>query len=78
YIDPSVYYSGASEWVAVLSTGTSRYKFSGDDGMGRCGTTGSPMYCSTVFTERLVWQFTGLNQISYVAPSDISSAVLSV
>lgn len=77
YIDPSVTGS-RTEWVAVSSAGWKHYNFSSDDGMGRCGTTGSPMYCSSVFTERLAWQFTGLQAIGNVDPGDISSATFSV
>ncbi|GEN78511.1 hypothetical protein [Actinotalea fermentans] len=77
YVDPSV--SGSrSEWVAVSSAGWKHYNFSSDDGVGRCGTTGSPMYCSSVFTERLAWQFTGLQAIGNVDPSNVTSATFSV
>ncbi|NTW40890.1 MAG: LamG domain-containing protein, partial [Cellulomonadaceae bacterium] len=76
YIDPVVGV-GSSERVGISSTGWSHYQFS-DEGMGRCGTTGSPMYCREVFTERLVYQFTGLQPIGDVDPGDLTSAVMSV
>ncbi|NTW40901.1 MAG: hypothetical protein HGA44_13645, partial [Cellulomonadaceae bacterium] len=76
YIDPAVI-GGPSERVAVSTAGWNRYQFA-DEGMGRCGTTGSPMGCSSVFTERLVYQFTGLQAVGNVEPGDLTSAVLSV
>ncbi len=76
YIDPAVTVGGP-ERIAVSTASWNHYQFS-DDGMGRCGTTGSPMYCSSVFTERLVYQFTGLQAIGNVEPGDLTSAVMSV
>lgn len=77
YIDPSVS-GGLSEWASVRNNGPTRYKYTGDEGVGHCGTTGSPMYCTSVFTRRAVWQFTGLQAVGNVAPGDITEAVLRV
>lgn len=77
YIDPSV--SGSrSAWVSVRNDGWTDYNYTGDQGVGLCGTTGSPMYCSKVFTRRAAWQFTGLQAIGNVDPGDVVSATLSV
>lgn len=77
YIDPSVG-GGPSSWINVSSGGWTRYNYAGDEGIGHCGTTGSPMYCSQVFTARSMWAFGGLGEISNVPPADVSQAVMSV
>jgi hypothetical protein len=74
YIDPSVAPGARSEWVSIRNDGWTDYNYTGDQGVGRCGTTGSPMYCSSVFTRRAMWEFGGLSDIGNVNPGDVVSA----
>ncbi len=75
YIDPS--FDGSQSYrVSVRNDGWTDHNYTGDQGVGLCGTTGSPMYCSKVFTRRAAWQFAGLDAIKDVAPADISAATL--
>lgn len=77
YIDPPV--NGTrTEWVSIRNDGWTDYNYTGDQGVGRCGTTGSPMYCSSVFTRRAIWEFGGLQGVGDADPADIISATLRV
>lgn len=76
YIDPSVS-GGLGMWISVRDDGWSDFNYSGDQGVGRCGTTGSPMYCSQVFTRRAAWRFYGLMAVGNVEPADVQSATFS-
>lgn len=77
YLDPTIVGSRV-EWVSVRNDGYTDYNYSGDQGVGHCGTTGSPMYCSKVFTRRAAWQFRGLQAVGNAEPGDVQSAALSV
>lgn len=74
YIDPSVKAGSRTEWASIRDDGWIDYNYTGDQGVGRCGTTGSPMYCSSVFTRRALWEFGDLSAIGDAAPADIVSA----
>ncbi|BDZ53051.1 LamG domain-containing protein [Agromyces marinus] len=83
YVDPSISGKGASEWVAVRTggyTGT-LYKW-GDisstmqgEGDGYCSSVSS---CNTQFTQRLIWEFTGLSAITPLVGSNVISAGFNV
>jgi len=77
YLDPTIVGS-RSYWVSVRNDGYTDSNYSGDQGVGHCGTTGSPMYCSSVFTRRAAWQFSGLQAVGNAEPDEVQSAVLSV
>lgn len=77
YIDPSVG-SYPSAWISIRNDGWSDYNYSGDQGVGYCGTTGSPMYCSKIFTRRAMWLFGGLQAVGDVDPADVSQATMWV
>lgn len=73
YIDPPVTGS-LSSYVAVSTAGWNKYNLWWDEGMGRCNSTS--MGCSTpLFTERLAYQFVGLQGI---AGATVTSATLGV
>lgn len=75
FVDPSV--SGSRNVWTMIQSGwpdsTGGYKFSGDEGMGRCEVA-LQSSCNRNNTKRLVWGFGGL---SAVYGSDVSSATFS-
>jgi hypothetical protein len=74
YIDPAI---TLAEYIAVSSAGWTHYNFANDDGVGRCNSTS--MGCSTpLFTERLMWEFHGLEGIGALEPAEVTSAVFRV
>ena len=78
YIDPTVRTGSLSGYISVRDDGWSDWNYAGDQGVGRCGTTGSPMYCSKVFTRRAAWQFVGLRDVGNVEPGNVTAATFSV
>ena len=78
YIDPTVRGGSLSGYISVRDDGWSDWNYAGDQGVGRCGTTGSPMYCSKVFTRRAAWQFVGLRDVGNVEPGNVTAATFSV
>ncbi|MFF3066600.1 hypothetical protein ACFVQ3_18855, partial [Oerskovia sp. NPDC057915] len=79
YIDPSV--SGSrNEWTMVQSgwpTSTGGYMFNGDQGMGLCDPAATSA-CSRRNTQRLVWEFGGLDAVAAADSADVISATFAV
>lgn len=79
YIDPGFNGHRSAENVAIRTggyTGT-LYNWStvGGEGAGYCTQVAS---CNTVFTQRLVWEYSGLSTITSLVGSDIVSAGFTV
>lgn len=79
YLDPSV--SGnRNQWISIRDDGWADYNYTGDQGVGRCGSTSAPMNCSKVFTRRAMWEFNGqgLVDVGNINPEDVISATFRV
>lgn len=77
YIDPQISTS-RNEWVALRNVYSPKFNWSGDEGMGRCGTTGAPMYCPKVYTSRLAWEFGNLQGLGSLLPNQVISATFKM
>ncbi|MEV5638543.1 LamG domain-containing protein, partial [Agromyces sp. NPDC052230] len=82
YIDPAFNAHPAAEWIAIRTGGyTSTLYNWGDisstmlgEGDGYCTASS----CNTVFTQRLIWEFSGLDTIRGMTGADITSATFTV
>ncbi len=76
YIDPE-FYRNAHEWTWVSDGYSPQWKFSPDQGVGRCDRPTSST-CPKTFRSRLVYEFTNMNTMNNLVGSDIVSAEFSV
>lgn len=82
YIDPTYSVSTAAEWVAVRTGGYSSTLYKWGDlsatklgqGTGRC----NDVSCNTDFTQRLAWEYNGLNILPQLEQSEIIKAEFRV
>ncbi|MFJ6213454.1 LamG domain-containing protein [Streptomyces sp. NPDC092296] len=56
YIDPATKLDDNREWTMLSSDGDKFWKFSGDKGVGHCGTYNG-YYCGTGYTNRMFFEF---------------------
>ncbi|MBB2923528.1 VCBS repeat-containing protein [Cellulomonas cellasea] len=76
FIDPSV--SGnLSRWAAVRTVYGTKYRFTGDEGVGLCSRATSTT-CPDTYMSRLLWQFDGLQAVGDLDPADVLSATFAV
>lgn len=75
YIDPQMD-SSRNQWTAVRDVFSQKYMFGGDEGVGLCNRATSST-CDATFRSRLLWTFTGLQEIGDLDPNNVIEATFS-
>ncbi|MFF2273772.1 LamG domain-containing protein [Agromyces sp. NPDC058136] len=83
YLDPGFNGKPAADWIAVRTGGYTGSLYNWGDisstmrgeGAGYCSSTAS---CNTQFTQRLIWEFDGLDAVRGMVGSDVISASFTV